>query len=93
MDKLPSNSVDQVIAILIDWVNSAQFESFYSILVHFARLKSIEFSKFWTSWFNLVNFWDISLEFRLSYLISINWVLAILLDLGDFALFRSSGLL
>ena len=38
-------------------------------------------------------FWDISLEFRLSYLISINWVLAILLDLRDFALFRSTGLL
>ena len=49
LDKLLSNSVNWVIAILIDWVNSAQFESFYSILVHFARLKSIEFSKFWTS--------------------------------------------
>ena len=33
LDKLPSNSVNWVIAILIDWVNSVQFESFYSILV------------------------------------------------------------
>ena len=49
LDKLPTNSVNWVIAILIKWVSSVQFESFYSILVHFARLKSIEFSKFWIS--------------------------------------------
>ena len=36
LDKLPSNSVNWLIAILLDWVNSTQFESFCSILVHFA---------------------------------------------------------
>ena len=44
-------------------------------------------------WFNLVNFGIFFLEFRLSFLISINWVLTILLYLRDFALFRSTELL